>query len=195
MTSTGHLHLDGDPVPQAHDKTQLFTPFLSTNLLLLSPLPISFNRPSILPTPRSRTLKSSSTPPSLSQTRSSQPVLLTLSETSPTNTASTLVRSHLLPLNYCNSHLTCLPAFRAGFVKHRLSHSCLLKKKKKSNGFPSLCSQMSTRHQEETFEALQDAVAAHISRLIYLPPPHTPSFLRASELCPLDLCAFITLFL
>lgn len=120
-TPTGHLHLNGCLVSLAHDTTQLLIPLFSTNLLLLSPLPIHLIVPPSSPSPR--TLKSSSSPSPLSQTTSSRPVLLVLPlKLFHQHSQYRGIQAHPLPLAYCNSHLACLHASRVGFVKHRLSH-------------------------------------------------------------------------
>lgn len=187
-TPTGHLHLNGCLVSLAHDTTQLLIPLFSTNLLLLSPLPIHLIVPPSSPSPR--TLKSSSSPSPLSQTTSSRPVLLVLPlKLFHQHSQYRGIQAHPLPLAYCNSHLACLHASRVGFVKHRLSH--IISPEEMSR---ILCLQ---DERQTPWGGTQDppqAVPSHVSRPVHHAPGDTSSFLRAragpfQDSVPLSCCS------
>ena len=166
--------------------TQYLKRMAKLNSAFLSPLQTCFSclhsrfhlivPPSSLP-PRSRTLKSSPTPPSLSQIVFSQPV----------QSVAPLKPPHQhcqhLGLGLILSQWTIATALRLVFTPSELALSNAespLSPKTEWNGF--LCPQNEHQTPGEALKALQDAVAAHISRCVY--PPGNTLFSESTRAVP-----------
>lgn len=117
-------------------------PLLSTNLLLLSPLPIPCNSPTILPTTQKQNPETifNSSFSFTNDIQSASPVGSISGMSAPTLPVPWF-RPLPLPLDYCKSHLTCVHALGTGFVKHRLTHVISPEK----NVMASLCPQKEHR--------------------------------------------------